>query len=230
MNDQFELHGEPKTDSALYPWALGSIARALLFYAEAISSKNNRAVAAICTYYSLFHFSMFMLFCCPHLLTIDQRRRINEALDQGQRDPSHIISHTMILNFLNTCVTNGLSDSVRSAVIQSKQFREFINYGPRVKDSPGEVFVNTCELQPSAVDRVLDNLEHVFEEAVLWTCSNSFDDGIWIPIALDQASAFFSGPQRFYLDWCSESVAEKSEMLRQSLHLIANQRVYAKTK
>ena len=88
MDSQFVIHGRPARDSELYPWALGSIARGLLFYGEAIKLKGNKLIAAIATYYSLFHLSMFLMFTCPNLLSSKERKVINDALGEGRRDPS----------------------------------------------------------------------------------------------------------------------------------------------
>lgn len=120
---QFLIHGERVTDSGLYPWALGSIGRALLFYAEARASIDNKIVGAITSYYSLFHLSMFLVFVCPHLLTNNQRNRINTELREGLKDPSPTIHHKFILKFLDDCEKKDFTSQFQ------KLLRKRIDYG-----------------------------------------------------------------------------------------------------
>ena len=228
MSDKFELLGRSMEDSALYPWAVGSIGRALLFYGHAVSARDNRVLSSIAAYYSLFHLSMFILCLTPHLLSPSQRRRINNALRQGQRDPSPQISHRMIDSFLDLCAGNGLPGTFPSVVREARQLREFANYGPRVTYKPDEIFIYSSEFPPAAVTRIVNQLHSLFRDVVLWLCVASVDGGIWVPIALEQAGKFFamSGPP--YKDWVPSRVHRRADQLRVALHRAVSRALYPK--
>ncbi len=67
----FEIAGKKMMDNALIPWAIGSLARALLFYGQAQTYNDRRALGVIATYYSLFHLGMFLIFLSTFLKTTD---------------------------------------------------------------------------------------------------------------------------------------------------------------
>jgi len=229
MEKSFQFHGEARTDSALYPWILGSITRSLFYFGEAVTCRTNKGASAICAYYSLFHLGLFLMFGCPRHLNKKERKRINKGLRDGTADPNPEIRHSDLVAFLRRAVAEqGLPDRVLSAVERAKEVRETINYGPRVlSHSGGQITVENCTFKPDAVDAILTGIPGVYDKAVPWACRNGERDGefdgAWIAIALSQADAFFIGPASLYGEWCSVETAQVAEQMRQSLAKAANQ-------
>lgn len=225
MTEGFRVAGKKMTDSALLPWALASAGRSFLFYAEAQPASNRRVLSAIAAYYSLFHLSMFLAFVCPKFFSEPLRKKIAEELAKDN-DPSKKVKHKELLDFLRGCIAYGLPGSVVDAVQHAQKLRNFINYGPRVSWS-GETFhLNTCEASFRELEQLREQLDQVFREAMVWACDNGIDDGIWVPVILDEANIFFSKSNRHYGDWCTDAEAALADSFRASMFAIAQQKVY----
>jgi len=226
MAEGFRIAGKKMTDSALYPWALASAGRSFLFYAQAQPGSDRRVLSAIATYYSLFHLSMFLAFVCPNFLSETLRKKIAKGVELGE-DPSPKVSHRDLVQFLRGCVAHGLSESVVDAVVYAQRLRNFINYGPRVSWTGETIFVNTCEASCRELAQLRDQLDQVFRDALVWACNNGSDDGIWVPVILDQANVFFSKSDQYYGDWCTDAEAALAGSFRASMFAIAQQKVYS---
>jgi len=221
MTKQFEIGGKPVSDSGLYPWSLGSISRALFFYGESsflVSEKT--ATLAITTYYSLFHLSIFMVYQCPHLLDDNKREEINKRLKQGVKDPRNEISHDNVLTFLEKCSFLGLPKYYIDTYRQAREFREFMNYGPNIRVDSGNKIIDSCNFSFRKENQIASQLNSLFETAILWSVKNSYDSGLWVPIALDQSKYFFDN-NGFYSSWSTRANLAQSEMLREYLHKLS---------
>jgi hypothetical protein len=226
MSDGYEIGGREMTESALYPWSVGSIARALLFYAQQGSNDNCRALSAIASYYSLFHLSMFLVFSCPELQRGQTKSKIQEGVRNGS-DPSPKIRHIDILHSLQSGIQHGLPGLVIDTFQKAQDLRNFINYGPRVNWSgSGSIHVNTCKHNANELATLRSQIAEVFHEAVEWACESGADDGVWIPQALSAVRLFFSGEKPFYADWCTSAEAATAELLRATLAKVAERKVF----
>lgn len=219
----FDLHGKKSTDSGLVPWQMGSLARAIFFYVQTNDSKASFTFQGIASYYSLFHLTMYLILGCPNLLSEKIRELINKGLEDGSGDPSPKINHTMAKEFLKKCV--GLNPSVLSTFDDLKKIREFINYGPRVLwRTESEIFVNTCEINPSDLKLITAKLSSVFKDAIEWSVKNGTDYGMWTPHILDQLDLFFK-PNGFYSKWITPELMEAAGNFRQELLTIAEKSI-----
>lgn len=228
LNDQFVLRGKPATDSVLYPWALGALGKSILFYAEASELKNNKPVKIISGYYAIFHLSIFLMFAAPKLLSPKERKAINDRLRGGSEDPSSVIKHMHVEDFLKRCSEVGLSLKIIELFKEMKKSREFVNYGPRVRWGKGNIFVNTCEVDLNEIDDLVEKLRDYFISAIDWICLRGSDNGIWIPIILEQTGKFFDKTNGFYKKWIPDSIRENAESFRCQLYEIALRKVYKK--
>jgi hypothetical protein len=210
----FTLHGKPATDSGLYPWALGSLGRSFLFYAETVELRNSKPLKAISAYYSLFHLGMFAMLAAPRFMDPKVRIAINKGLKGGSEDPSPFIRHKDLCRFLNKCSSARLSGEVVDFFEEMQKTRHFINYGPRVywKDR-SDIYVNTCEIHPDSIDGIAEKLTTSFTSIIDWVCLQGADNGFWIPLLLEQTAKFFNKTCGFYKGWISEDVRQEAEIL-----------------
>lgn len=224
--DGYEIAGVRATDSVLHPWSIGSLARALYFYAQAQEDADRRGSSAVAVYYSLFHLGMFLLFGCPHY----QNNELKSAIQAGVKDgcdPSKKVSHKALGRFLRRGVEHGLPPGVCAVFEQAGTLRDFINYGPRVMLIEGnEMYVDTCSCQAGETQELRVQLPIVFHQALGWACANGPDGGVWVPTAASQVQAFFTGPSRLYGAWCTDQEAEVAEVLRTALEDDARRTVF----
>ena len=224
------IAGNRMTDTPLYPWSIGSLARALLFYGQAQGHADRRVLGAVAIYYSLFHLGMFLIFACPKHHTSDLRSKIQGRVGSGD-DPRQEVSHTAVRNFLQTCVQRGLSRALSDAFVRAQDLRVFINYGPRVYwKGSGDISVDTCEHHNSELAPLRSQLSDIFHDAVRWACTEGADGGIWMPPAIREVRGFFAdNARRYYADWCTDEEAHVAESLRASLEEEARRRVFGNT-
>jgi len=227
-NDQLVLHGKPATDSGLYPWALGALGKSILFYAEASELEDNKPVKIISGYYTIFHLSIFLMFAAPKLLSPKERKAINYKLRGGSEDPSPAIKHMYVEDFLKRCSEVGLPLKILELFKEMKKSREFVNYGPRVRWVKDDIFINTCEVDLNEIDDLIGKLKDSFISSIDWICSRGSDNGVWIPIILEQTAKFFNKTIGFYKGWIPENVRQEAESLRGQLYEIALKKVYEK--
>lgn len=226
MINKFVIHGKTVTDSGLYPWALGSIGRSLLFYAETIESRGNKPLETISAYYAIFHISMFTMFACPKILSSKERKIINDGIKNGYADPSPQIHHTTVQNFLLKCDEYGFPSNIGEMFNRLKKMRENINYGPRVHWRPDDVvFINSCEFPPYE-ENISESLKHIFINTIEWTCLHGEDGGVWIPELIREASIFFKESDGVYVGWVSEKLMTEADNFRTQLQAIAKEKIY----
>jgi len=219
------------TDTPLYPWSIGSLARALLFYGQAQGHADRRVLEAVAIYYSLFHLGMFLVFACPKHHTSDLlKSKIQTRVGSGD-DPSRKVKHSALGEFLGTCVQRGLPRALFDAFVRAQDLRVFINYGPRVYwRGSGDISVDTCEHHSSELAAVRIQLSEIFHDAVRWACTEGANGGIWVPHAIREARGFFAhSARRYYADWCTDEEAQVAESLRASLEEEARRRVFGNT-
>lgn len=217
MSDGYEIGGKKVPDNVLYPWLVGSIARALLFYAQAQAHMDRRALEAIATYYSLFHLGMFLVFACPKHQSRDLRSKIQSGVKNGD-DPSPKVHHADVLKFLKDGVKFGVPQAFVDAFKKARDLRNFINYGPYVSwKGSGPIEVDTCAHSTSEVASVRNQLADIFINAVGWACTEGEDNGEFVAIAISEAQGFFAGSGRHYAQWCTDEEAHQAESLRSSL-------------
>lgn len=222
--NKFVIHDKSVTDSGLYPWALGSIGRSLLFYAETIESKGNKPLETISAYYAMFHISMFTMFACPKILSSKERKIINDGIRNGYADPSPQIHHKTVQNFLSRCNEYGFSPNISEMFNKLKKMRENINYGPRVILTD-VVFIDSCEFPPYE-ENLSESLKHIFINTIEWTCLHGADGGVWIPHLLGEASIFFKESDGVYVGWISEKLMTEADNFRTQLQAIAKDKIY----
>lgn len=225
MTDKFVIHDKTVTDSGLYPWALGSIGRSLLFYAETIESKGNKPLETISAYYAIFHISMFAMFACPKILSSKERKIINAGIQNGCADPSPQIHHKTVQNFLVRCDGYAFPPNIGEMFNKLKKMRENINYGPRVISKPDVVFINSCEFPPYE-ENLSESLKDIFINTIEWTCLHGADSGIWIPELLRNSSIFFKDSDGVYVGWISEKLMTEADNFRIQLQAIAMEKLY----
>lgn len=216
MPQEIRNPGKDPLDPGLYPWALGALSRALVFYGQARASIRNKALAAIAAYYSLLHLSLFIGFQNFASLPENVRKKINDRLQRGE-DPARGPSHGDVEQTLASFVRDhGMPAKILEVFKAAKKLREFHNYGPRVTYTPskGPVRFVSCEYNSGDVDRVVRALQSCFEAAVTWLVSL----GELQPGVLRKAEDIVRPASGFYRGLIPRKVLDFADGLRVQLY------------
>jgi hypothetical protein len=81
----------------------------------------------------LFHFSLVLIFILPEEIRPEVFQKLMDTRQGGIGDPTGVIPHSYIPEFLKRCESRGLSREMRSTVEKARALREFVNYGPRAE-------------------------------------------------------------------------------------------------
>ena len=205
--------------SIFWPQAQVSFAKAIIFAAEArISVKASQYIwASISSYYSLFHLTISMMFMVPTLIKQDKLTTLITTLQQGASDPTYLIHHRELSDFLKGCELNGLPNSLRTRLKESKDLREFVNYKPRVEWQGGQLIFRSKTYKPADVANVVNSLEPLLAEALLWASKQGEAAQLVAMVSAFSIQQFLNQNDLMYKEWCTPEVLEEAESIRQKL-------------
>jgi hypothetical protein len=205
--------------SLFWPQAQVSFAKAIIFAAEArISLKAGQYIwASISSYYSLFHLTISIMFMVPTLIKQDDLTRLITTLRQGASDPTYLIKHSDVSDFLKVCESDGLTNSFRMQLKESKNLREFVNYKPRVEWQGGKLIFRSKAYKPIDVTNAVNSLESLLAEALLWASKQGEAAKLVAMVSAFSIHQFLNQNDLLYKEWCTPEVLEGAESIRQKL-------------
>lgn len=195
-------------------------AKWIIFAAEArIALRSKQLVwAAISGYYSLFHFSIMLMFMLPTYLEQRKLTDLIEASQGGAADPMWLIKHKEIPKFLVNCESKGLTSRLREFLIKAKDLREFVNYRPKIEYGvDGKLYFRTREFKPEDVRNIVESLESLQDECLLWAHQQGEWPNIYVLITPNVVKQFLTQTDLLYKEWCSAEVLATAEEIRKRI-------------
>lgn len=219
MTDEMTVGGKTYKTSIFWIQAQASYAKALVFLAEATVAQQNKNYiwASVSLYYSLFHLSLALVFICPHRVKPSLFEKLLERRRGGAADPTRVIRHGDIPEFLRGCEVDSLTPELRNSFERAQELRKFVNYGPRIVWRKKQAFFLACEHEPLELDGLLDGLEAVFGQVIDWASKRAAPAGDLGIIASATAKDFLTRSDLLYPKWCSPAVMEHARRVAKDL-------------
>jgi len=199
--------------------ARAAFAKALIFASQARIAVRRRELiwAAIADYYALFHFSLVLIFILPEEIDPETFQKLMDKRQGGKGDPTGVVPHRYIPEFLKRCESRGLSPEMRSTVEKAKVLREFVNYGPRVEWADDKAIFRSMKHKPEELEQVIQATVPLFHKALNWARQACNPGRPYSQIVKIMFRDFITKPDLLYATWCSPEVLEEAGEIAESL-------------
>jgi hypothetical protein len=199
--------------------AQAAFAKALVFAAQARVAVLRRELigAAIANYYALFHFSLALIFVLPEEIDPKIFQKLMDKRQGGKGDPTGVIAHRYIPEFLKRCESRGLASEMRSTVERARTLREFVNYGPRAEWADDKAIFRSMKHKPEELEEVIQATVPLFQKALDWAKQACNPERPYAQVIEFMFRDFITKPDLFYVAWCSPEVLEEADRIAASL-------------
>lgn len=192
-----------------------SVAKSVSFIVSAKECVDNKnyVSGAICAYYALFHFGLFLMWLFPELIETKLKEDLVKRRDKGEDLPaSDIPTHKQIKKFLKA-----ISDKLGVAQLvwnfdRAQDLRNFVNYEPRVYYDGKQPYVGRCEHNPANVCRVVQDCPDIFRNVIgtVWALDDTNMKKSLICGALTDSINLLEDSQFPFVNWFPDSVLNRA--------------------
>lgn len=218
-DEVIEIGGKSYRVTVFAIQAQAAYAKSLVFAAEAsVAVRGSQYIwAAVASYYSFFHLSIFLMFTLPKLIKPNLLARLVTGRARGAEDPTRLISHEYLPRFLADCELRGFPPRLRENLTLAKEIREFANYRPRIVWRNDQPIFKTREFGKADVERVAKSIEPFLEDTWRWASQQDSLSHLVAVAAAVTLDSFLNQDDLLYAQWCSPEVLSKAKEMRRRL-------------
>ena len=218
LSELKDASGEEYRASIFAIQASAAFVKAIIFTAEArVANKSRQFIwAAIASYYSLFHLTISLMFAAPKLIKQQKLNKLITDYEKGA-DPTYLITHRELEDFLRNCESQGLTDQLRKQLLRSRELREFVNYKPRIEWQDEKIIFRTKAYKLTDLQNVLETIEPLLTESLLWVMKQDESSELVTHVSVILVRYFLIQDDLLYKDWCPIQVLDEAELIRQNL-------------
>lgn len=172
---------------------------------------NNFISASISVYYSLFHFSLCLMWLLPERLPDSLRKALIEIRDSGCELPDKIISHQKVENFLCAGQFNLPVKGLSELFIRAQELREFTNYGPRVTYINKKPTLGPCHFNISQLITMISEIHKIFPVVLKLVFPKTAYKGNLGPIIVSEAILMLDQSDLHFSTWSSKKIISSAK-------------------
>lgn len=219
LSNLIDSSGKEYKASIFWPQAQAAYAKAIIFIAEArIAIKSYEYIwAAIALYYSLFHLTISLMFMVPKLIKQEKLSRLLTSRHEGTSDPTYLITHSELPEFLKRCESKGFTDKLRKYLTVSKELREFVNYKPRIEFQGERLIFRSRQFQRQDVEQTIEAIERLLTETLLWAGQQNETSKLVSKVSVFSLEQFLNQKDLLYKEWCPPKVLNEAKKIMNNL-------------
>lgn len=208
-------------ETIFWPQAGSQFAKSLIFCAESrTAAKEGHFIwVAISSYYSLFHFCVFLFYATPTLIGQQTLTRLIDARRDGVADPTRVFTHSRIPEHLKALERFGMTSELRERLIVARQIREFVNYRPTTEFDRDTLYFRSKEFSIDDVRTSADDIELLMHKSIKWLRSLGERTQIALTVASHYFNDFTERDDLLYKVWCPPRVLVEAKELFKRLPL-----------
>jgi hypothetical protein len=189
-----------------------ALAKSTIFLKTAENEYSNKELipAATFIYYSLFHFSLALMWLFADSLPPTLFDKLCNRQEQGLELPSTDISHNKIKNFLCSGQLDIKDKSICQLFCEAQKLREFVNYGPKVQYKGNRPIIKSSHVDKNEVGNLLKRVPPIYFNTVKQLSPKTALSGNLFAISIDESKKLIKGNNFPFNGWCSDNVINES--------------------
>jgi hypothetical protein len=191
-----------------------SLSKSVVFLAssEDSDSQKNYILASISAYYSLFHFSLAIMWLLPSSLKKSLKEKLILVRKEGNELPDKNISHQEVKKFLLRNDSN-FGSQLCSKFVRAKEIREFACYGPRVTFEDTQPIVGPCSFTTNEIKQLIFDIPSIYCQTMKTIKPKTAYEGDFVLYVLNESQKIISNPELPFKDWFPDSILERAGYL-----------------